>query len=82
MQRLIKIVLLKTNDNESAIKHLAGANYHAAVNSNNEIEITDEKAISNPEYIAALIVERGLSLQQLYVHTEDLEKFFLRTIKA
>ena len=80
--RLLKVVLIKTNDNERAIMHLKNANYNAVLAEDNEIEVKDEKAISNPELIAKLIVEHGLSLQQLYVYTEDLEKFFLRTIRA
>lgn len=80
--RILKAVLIKTNDNERAITHLKNANYNVALGENNEIEIKDENAISHPEYIADLIVGHGLSLQQLYVYTEDLEKFFLRTIRA
>lgn len=80
-KRLIKIVLVRTNDNKSAMKYLEDASYDAIINDNNEIEIRDETAISHPEYIARLIVEHGLLLQQLYLYTEDLEKFFLRTTK-
>ena len=80
--RLLKVVLIKTNDNERAITHLKNANYDAAIAENNEIEIKGKKAISHPEEVAKLIVEHGLSLQQLYVYTEDLENFFLRTIRA
>lgn len=48
-ERLIKKIVIKTNDNQNAINHLINSNYQALLNENNEIEIFDSHAISTPE---------------------------------
>lgn len=80
--QLVKKVLVKTNDNPGAINHLINSNYQAALNENDEIEITDSKAISNPEHISKLLVEKELPPKQVSLFTEDLEMYFLRTIRS
>lgn len=79
---LEKKVLVKTADNEAAIIHLIDSNYQAVLNERCEIEVTDTFAISNPEHISKLLVEKGLPPKQVYLFTEDLEMYFLRTIKT
>lgn len=80
--QLVKKILVKTNDNQRAVIHLINSNYQAVLNENGEIEITDSKAISNPEHISKLLVEKGLPPKQVSLFTEDLEMFFLRTIRS
>ncbi|MDQ3015352.1 MAG: ATP-binding cassette domain-containing protein [Bacteroidota bacterium] len=80
--QLIKKVVVNTNDNKSAVKHLTDYNHHAILNSNNEIEISDDPAIARPENISKLLVEKNLPPKQVYLYTEDLEMYFLRTIRS
>jgi ABC-2 type transport system ATP-binding protein len=72
--KLIKKILIKTNENELAVKYLQDAHYHAIVK-DDEIEIMDKKAIERPEDISILLVEKGSPAKQLYVFTEDLEMY-------
>ena len=77
-ERLIKKTLVKTNDNKRAAACLNAEQYHV-VPGNEEIEVMDKKAVEKPEKISKLLVEKGFSVKQLYVFTEDLEQYFLRT---
>lgn len=79
--QLIKKVLVKTSDNTKAVQALAGSDYKAVLTDNNEIEITGTDAISKPENISKLLVEKDLPPKQVYLFTEDLEMYFLRTIR-
>jgi ABC-2 type transport system ATP-binding protein len=79
--KLIKKVLVKTNENEIAVKIIQNAGFNAAVK-DDEIEISDGKAIEAPEAISTLLVEKGFPTKQLYLYTEDLEMYFLRTIES
>ena len=56
--RLVKKLLIKTNDNEIALNYLRD---YKAVIKGSEIEITDEKAIEKPEDISALLAFKGAS---------------------
>nr|WP_284246869.1 ABC transporter ATP-binding protein [Tetragenococcus halophilus] len=47
----------------------------------NDLQITNEDAISNPEKVITILVKAGYPPNLLKVEKEDLEKFFLRTIK-
>jgi ABC-2 type transport system ATP-binding protein len=80
--QLIKKVLVNTLDNESALEYLTLAHYEARISEENEIELSNQDAITHPEKISELLVEKGLSPSKLYVFTEDLEHYFLRTIKS
>ncbi|AHM60334.1 ABC transporter-like protein [Flammeovirgaceae bacterium 311] len=79
--QLLRKILVTTNDNSSAIHYLISANYGAVLNENNEIEISDHRAIAHPENISRLLAEKAYPPKQLYLYTEDLEMYFLRTIK-
>lgn len=81
-EQLIKKILVDTSDNEGAIGHLKAGNYNAVANAKGEIEVLDGTAISNPERISQLLAEQGLPPKMIYQFTEDLEHFFLRTIKS
>ena len=80
-KQLYKKVLINTCDNKSAGEQLKSAGYEVTINIQNELEITDSKVIEHPETVAQLLVEKGLPPQKLYLHTEDLEKYFLRIIR-
>ncbi len=80
--QLIKKIIVKTSDNEKAVQELLGSNYKAEMTEHDEIEITNSEAILNPENISKLLVERNLPPQQVYLFIEDLEMYFLRTIRS
>jgi ABC-2 type transport system ATP-binding protein len=79
--QLIKKIVVKTIDNKVAIKHLIDSSHRAILNEKDEIEISDEDAIANSENITRLLVEKGFPPKQVYLFTEDLEMYFLRTIR-
>ncbi|MDR0377859.1 MAG: ABC transporter ATP-binding protein, partial [Spirochaetaceae bacterium] len=78
-EKLIKKLLIKTNGNERAVQYLNSGNYHAVI-ANNEIEVTDKRAIEKPEEISKLLAGKGLPAKQVYLFTEDLERYFLRSV--
>lgn len=75
---LIKKVMVKTNDNPAALALLAD---YSAVLKGDEIEVTGEEAIAKPETISQLLADKGLPPRQIYLCAEDLESYFLRTIR-
>ena len=79
--QLIKKIIVTTTDNAKAVQQLLSSNYKAILTDNDVIEITNNEAIANPENISKLLVERNLPPKQLYLLTEDLEMYFLRTIR-
>lgn len=79
--QLIKKIIVNTADNETALKELLNHEYNAILTANHEIEITNDDAISKPEIISKILVERNLPPKKVFLYTEDLEMFFLRTIK-
>lgn len=79
--QLIKKLIVNTVDNERALKELLNHRYSAKLTLSHEIEITNADAISKPEEISKLLAEKKLPPKQVYLFTEDLEMFFLRTIK-
>lgn len=80
--QLIKKIYVITSDNEKAVEVLSNAGYQAVLTAEDEIAVTDQGAISNPEYISKLLVEKNLPPRQIYLFTEDLEMYFLRTIRS
>ncbi|MHB9294640.1 ABC transport system ATP-binding protein [Pillotina sp. SPG140] len=78
--KLIKRIVVDTTNNQQAVSHLLASQYQAVLN-NNLIEITGDKAIKKPEYISTLLVEQDVPAKQLYLFTENLEMYFLRTIE-
>ena len=80
--QLIKKIVVVTADNARAVQYLLSSNYKAALTVNDEIEVTNSEAISNPQNISKLLVEKNLPPKQVYLFTEDLEMYFLRTIRS
>ena len=79
--QLYKKIIVHTADNELALKLLLNHKYDAELTTSHEIEITNADAVTNPEMISKLLVEKKLPPKQIFLFTEDLEMFFLRTIK-
>lgn len=79
--QIIKKILVQTGDNQKAIQHLLNSNYSAVHANLNEIEITNIEALEHPELISKLLTENGLPPKQVYLFSEDLEMYFMRTIK-
>ncbi len=80
--QLIKKVLVQTSDNARAIELLKSISHKVALSEDDDIEILDGKAIKQPENISKFLVEQGLPPRQVRLFTEDLEMFFLRTIRT
>lgn len=79
--RLNRKLLVQTTDNAHALQLLHTAGFSALANEEAEIEISSPEATMHPERIAALLVGKGVSLRKLNVFSEDLEMYFLRTIR-
>lgn len=79
--QIIKKILLRTTDNQKAIQCLQNANYSAVQIDVDEFAITNAEAIDHPELISRLLTNNGLPPKQIYLFAEDLEMYFLRTIK-
>jgi len=69
-----------TKDNGAATSLLEENGYQVNGNKLNRLEISNEKAVENPDKIATILVNEGLSPTLLKVEEEDLESYFLRTI--
>ncbi|EMR03075.1 ABC transporter ATP-binding protein [Cesiribacter andamanensis] len=81
-QRLQKKVVVQTRDGAATLALLA-THYTAAVaGPDNTVEISNPQALQQPEQLASLLVREGLPPRQLQLVTEDLEHFFLRTIRS
>jgi ABC-2 type transport system ATP-binding protein len=79
--QLIKKLLVTTADNVKAVQLLLSAGHEAILTEKEEIEITNSDAVAHPENISKLLAENSLPPKQLYLFTEDLEMYFLRTIR-
>lgn len=80
--QLIKKVIVNTNNNKRALQELVRVDYEAILTENDEIEVTDTAAVTKPEDISRLLAKADLPPKQVYLFTEDLEMYFLRTVKA
>ena len=70
-------------NNQSKAVSILEENGYAQLNINNGIiEVGDQSALSQPEKIATLLVEEQCPPSLLKVEEEDLESYFLRTIKS
>ncbi len=80
-KQLQKKLVLSTLNNELASKHLTDAGFSATLNAQNKLEITESKAFTHSEEITQFLTEKSLPPKEIYQFSEDLEMFFLRTIK-
>ena len=73
-------LVVDTLDNRAARLVLAGAGFELDTGMNGNLELHDDRAVSHPEDIAALLVSSGTKLTMLQVKPEDLEAHFMRII--
>jgi ABC-2 type transport system ATP-binding protein len=76
-----KRLQLNTRNNQLALKVLAKQGLEAFETHDHLIEIPNEEMLRNPESVTKLLVEYGVAPFHLNVVEEDLESYFLRTIK-
>jgi ABC-2 type transport system ATP-binding protein len=77
---LKKRLLINAYDKEAVKLKLIKDGFLVNTSEEGILEITSEKAINHPEYIASILVNAGLPPTLLKVEEEDLESYFLRTI--
>jgi len=77
-----RILQVKTKDKINTGNLLMQKGYTLTDTENGILNISGLDSISNPENIAKLLVNNGFPPALLKVDEEDLEAFFLRTIKA
>ena len=75
-----KRVLIDTANNDRANEILVQSGYNPVKRRELQLEVYDEKAISNPASIAQMLVNENCPPVLLKVEEEDLESYFLRTI--
>ncbi len=76
-----KRLVVKTGNNEAARSLLRDNGIPAEYSGEGMLEIRSAAAITNPENIATLLVNQNIPPSLLNVVEEDLESYFLRTIK-
>jgi ABC-2 type transport system ATP-binding protein len=75
-------LLFRTRNNRDARTALKKEGYSVSMIGEDVLELKDEKALSNPEHIATLLVHAGYPPLMLKIDEEDLETYFLRVIGA
>ncbi|PLX02759.1 MAG: bacitracin ABC transporter ATP-binding protein [Marinilabiliales bacterium] len=76
-----KRLIINTLDQKATKLLLQDKDIKAIDNENGKLLITDKEFIEGPDKIANLLVGNNIALTQLNVIEEDLESYFLRTIK-
>jgi len=76
-----KRLLVNSNDVKAACSILVKSGYSVFETKDGLIEIKDEAAIQKPDVIATILVRAGCPPTLLRADEEDLESYFLRTIK-
>jgi ABC-2 type transport system ATP-binding protein len=72
---------VNTRDKDGARTLLTKNGYNATIAEEGFLEVTGKDAISNPENVASLLVNKGHPPALLKVEEEDLESYFLRVIE-
>jgi ABC-2 type transport system ATP-binding protein len=80
-KQLIKKLTIDTVNNRNALELLKKKGFKAKLNENSIIELSDLQAINHPERIATELVNSQIPPKHLNIYEEDLETYFLRTIK-
>jgi ABC-2 type transport system ATP-binding protein len=76
-----KRLQVNTRNNDQALSVLGKHGIMAKKNGDEILEILDDKMINNPEFVSTLLVNNQVPPSMLNVVEEDLESYFLRTIK-
>ncbi|MGD2034025.1 MAG: ABC transporter ATP-binding protein [Bacteroidales bacterium] len=77
-----KHLFVQSKDLKAACDILKKNGYKQCEMQENRIRISDEQAISDPAEIGSILVNSGYPPSLLHVTEEDLESYFLRTIKS
>lgn len=80
-RQLITTLRLRTRDNPKTLETLMNHGYLVFQTNSSWLEIKDIRAVENPSLITQLLTLQGLPPDEIYIYQEDLEQFFLRTIK-
>jgi len=75
-----RVLQIRTRNNKEAARELAAKGYPSAQGEDGDIEISDPRAVGNPEKINSFLVGKKLPPYLLKVDEEDLESYFLRVI--
>lgn len=78
---LQKKLIVDTNDNKHVIDLLHNSEFALKTDHRGEVEITGEKIADRRSEIARYLINKELELKKMFLWEEDLEQFFLRTIK-
>lgn len=76
-----KRLLLNTPDQAKAVQVLTNAGYNVQLIEDGIMGINTAKALTHPEEIARILVQADCPPTQLNIQEEDLEGYFLRTIR-
>ncbi|MBN1190529.1 MAG: ABC transporter ATP-binding protein [Dehalococcoidales bacterium] len=79
-QRLRPRLVIDTRDNGAAGETLTAAGFNIEGTPDGIIEINDDRAVSHPDDIAALLMGAGARITQLHIQHDDLESHFMRII--
>lgn len=77
---LNKRLIVGARDIKAAQSKLKEEKYSVTLSEGSSLEITDRRALENPEEVAKLLVSSGIRLTTLKVEEEDLESYFLRIV--
>ncbi|MCB9047130.1 MAG: ABC transporter ATP-binding protein [Chitinophagales bacterium] len=81
-QQVQRKLLINTTDNIKAVELLKRSGFEPHMNTEGDVELTDKRSLSTPESITAMLSDSALPPRKVFEHTEDLEMFFLRTIRS
>lgn len=82
LEKLInKHLIVETNNLEDTIELLHQKGFTQSELVNGQIVLKDRSAIEKPEHIADLLINNSFELKKLNLEEENLESYFLRTIK-
>lgn len=80
-KQIIKKLIISTRNNHKALELLKPKGWEPSLNDKNEIEIIDERALNRSDEICEFLTNNGLPPRTLHPFEEDLESFFVRTIR-
>lgn len=80
-KELEKKLIIITNNDEKAIKLLTQKGFQPILNDRKEILLYEKEAVNNSDEICKFLTINDLSPKLLYPFEEDLESYFIRTIR-
>jgi len=80
-KQIIKKLIISTSNNDKAIEILKQKGWEPIINTKCDIEIINEKALSRSGEICEFLTNNGIPPHILCPFEEELESFFVRTIR-